>query len=92
MCIRDRLTVAADLEGLDEQINSMMEVGGTIMVGNTSRVARICTVCGKEGKDTDIKRHIEANHITGVSHICNICGKSSRSKNALRAHMARNHK
>ena len=86
------LTVAADLEGLDEKINSMMEVGGTIMVGNTSRVARICTVCGKEGKDTDIKRHIEANHITGVSHICNICGKSSRSKNALRAHMARNHK
>ena len=87
-----QLKVTADLDGVEEQINSMMELGETIMVGNRSRVARICTVCGKEGQHTDIKRHIEATHITGVSHTCNICGKSSRSKNALRAHIARNHK
>merc|ERR1712129_79260 len=85
-------TVAADLEDMEEQINSMMEQGGTIMVGNSNRVARICTVCGKEGQHTDIKRHIEASHITGVSHNCNICGKTSRSRHALRAHMSRDHK
>jgi len=86
------LTVAADLEGVEEQINSMMELGGAIMVGNSSRVGRVCTVCGKEGHITDIKRHIEAKHITGVSHTCNICGKTSRSTNALRVHTANNHK
>jgi len=85
-------TVAADLEGVEEQINSMMELGGTIMVGNSNRVARVCTVCGKEGQHTDIKRHIEAVHITGASHTCNICGKTSRSQNSLRQHMANNHK
>jgi len=86
------LTVAADLQALDEQINSMMELGGTTIVGNQSRIARVCTVCGKEGQHTDIKRHIEAAHITGVSHNCNICGKTSRSRHALRAHMSRDHK
>jgi len=86
-------TVAADLEGMEEQINSMMELGGTYSHGGTtSRVSSICTVCGKEGHRSDIKRHIEANHITGVSHTCNICGKTSRSKNALRVHMAKNHR
>ena len=86
------LTVAADLKGLDEQINSMMELGGDITVGNLKKIARVCTVCGKEGYITDIKRHIEAAHITGVSHNCNICGKTSRSRHALRAHMSRDHK
>jgi len=86
------LTVAADLQVLDEQINSMMELGGTTIVGNRSRMARVCTVCGKEGYITDIKRHIEAAHITGVSHNCNICGKTSRSRNDLRAHISRDHK
>jgi len=86
------LTVAADLQGLDEQINSMMELGGAITVGNLKKIARVCTVCGKEGYITDIKRHIEAAHITGVSHNCNICGKTSRSRHALRAHISRDHK
>ena len=85
-------TVVANLEGLDEQINSMMELGGTTMIGKQSTVGRVCTVCGKEGYITDIKRHIEANHITGVSHNCNICGKTSRSRRGLRVHISKDHK
>jgi len=78
------LTVAADLQNLDDKIKSM-----TMISENKSkdgRAARICKVCGKEGKRDHIKDHIEANHITGISHTCNISGKTSRTRNGLRRH------
>ena len=61
---------------LDEEIRSMMEVSkNMVQIGNFTRRAKICKVCGKEGHGTDIKRHIEANHITSqISHSCDICG------------------
>ena len=31
--------------------------------------AKVCKVCGKEGHATDIKRHIENNHLEGVSTV-----------------------
>ena len=37
--------------------------------------------CGKEGRPTDIMRHIEANHLEGVSISCNHCDKFFRSTN-----------
>merc|ERR1719319_980838 len=84
-------TVAADLQDLEEQIKSMMEVGDHMDKYNTGKT-RICKVCGKEGHLTMIKRHIESSHITGVSHTCNICGKTSRSRNALGMHKSTYHK
>jgi len=86
-------TVVADLEGLDEQIKAMMEISENALGGAYGNLkARACKVCGKEGKDFDIRRHIESNHITGVSHSCNVCGKTSRSRHALRVHMSSYHK
>merc|ERR1712129_119727 len=68
-------TVTADLQDLDDKINSMMEATETnIYSGNAKRKIYLCKVCGKEGELTHTKMHIEANHITGVSHTCNICG------------------
>jgi len=85
-------TVAADLQDLEDQIKSMMEpTGKTIYSGNRTRKIYICKVCGKEGDLTDIKRHIEAHHITGVSHTCNICRKTVRSRDALRQHKSTSH-
>jgi len=94
VAVVDPYTVAADLQDLDEQINSMMEVsenlvGGSGIHGN--RKARVCKVCGKEGHQANIKAHIEANHITGASHPCNICGKTSRSRHGLRLHKTKEH-
>ena len=78
---------------MDEEIRSMMEVSkNMVQIGNFTRRAKICKVCGKEGQKTDIMRHIEANHITNqVSHACDICGKVSRSRNGLRLHKAKEH-
>merc|ERR1712129_399373 len=94
VAVVDPYTVAADLQDLDEQINSMMEVsenlvGGSGIHGN--RKARVCKVCGKEGHQANIKAHIEANHLTGPSHPCNICGKTSRSRHGLRLHKTKEH-
>ena len=84
--------VPADVEDWQEQIKSMMEVGETISYGKENRTSRICKICGKQGKETDIKRHIDSNHLTGVSHTCNNCGKSSSSRDGLRRHMLNYHK
>ena len=85
--------VNADLQLLNEQVKSMMEISdNTIITGNRTTRAFICKVCGKEGHPTNIKTHIEANHITSdVDHSCDICGKSSRSRNGLRLHKAKEH-
>ena len=80
---------SVDLEGLDYQIESMIELSeNTIKTGSIARKARTCKVCGKEGILTDIKRHIEALHITGASHPCGICGNTFRSRCGLALHIA----
>merc|ERR1712129_15879 len=71
-------TVAADLQDLDERIESMMEVGGKpIYYGSTKKISRICKICGKEGETGNIKKHIKANHIPG---------KARKTWKSLRAH------
>ena len=84
-------TVAADLQDLDDKIKSMMEVSKNKNDGNTAGLKRICNVCGKEGEQSNISRHVEATHITGVSHTCKICGTTKKTRHAIRRHM-RQHK
>ena len=87
----------SDLQMLDEQINSMMETGEKRMPYKVKgkvcfEKARICKVCGEEGRMTVIKAHIEAKHITGVTHTCDICGNSAKTKNSLVAHKSKYHR
>ena len=86
--------ISEEVQKLDEQIRSLMEVSETILtIGNRTVRAKICKVCGKEGQTANIMTHIESNHITtsNLSHSCDICGKNSRSKNGLRLHKAKEH-
>ena len=88
-----KTTVDADLDQLDEQIKSMMDSTENFMTrknGDRHR-AYICKVCGKEEEESNLKSHIEANHISNLSHSCDICGKTSRSRNGLRHHKAKVH-
>ena len=85
-------TMSLGLQQLDEQINAMMESSeNTVQIGERTVRAHTCKVCGKQGQSLDVKRHIEANHITGITHSCEICGKISRSKNELNQHRIRVH-
>jgi len=58
----------------------------TIQEGENMIKATICTVCGKEGKLSQIKDHIEAKHLEGVSIPCNYCEKTFRSRRRMSYH------
>ena len=87
------MIVNVEAQKLDEQVKSMMTTTETKMTyGNQTRKIFACNVCGKEGNDTNIKTHIEANHIvSNITHTCDICGKTSRSRDGLRQHKAKEH-
>ena len=78
---------------IDKQIKSMMHSTDHYITYKNGKQKRafICKVCGKEAKDVDIRRHIEAMHIRNVSRICDICGKTSSSRNGLRNHIFKVH-
>ena len=73
---------------LDEQIKSMMTTTeNEITIGQQTRKAYACTVCGKEAQRTNIMNHIEAKHIdNNISHPCDICGKIYKTREILRKH------
>ena len=84
--VADRSIGLVDMKKLDEHVKLMMEKSQ--MKGSEY----ICKVCGKEGQGTNMKNHIEANHLEGLSIPCNHCSKTCRSRGALWIHNKRNHK
>ena len=83
--------VCQDLQELDIQVKSMMEMSQNLVPSRKEK-ARICKVCGKEGAGYTIRDHIEANHLEGVVLPCNACGKTYRSRTALSHHKALKHR
>ena len=79
-----------DLHELDGKIKSLMVLGQN-MTPDGKKTATVCQVCGKEGYRTQIRDHIEANHVDGVSIPCSLCEKTFRSRSSLRMHKY-NHK
>ena len=56
---------SGNLEELDETVKSMM-VKSTNFAVNRKTFADICKVCGKEGLGSNIKNHIEINHLDNI--------------------------
>ena len=88
------LAIPANLLGnfdeLEERVRSMMEKSQNKTAGG-KHLAYNCTVCGKEGRGTYIKDHIETNHLEGVKIPCNLCGNTFRSRKRVLDHKARQH-
>ena len=84
---------SGDLDQLEEMVKSMMEKSNNMCQNsrNANQKADRCKVCGKEGKGSNIKDHIEANHIEGIFLPCNLCGKTFRSRKGLGNHKASVH-
>ena len=61
-----------DLQELEERVKSMMGKSQN-KNANGHQFAYVCKVCGKEGESTQIKNHIEANHLEGIIIPCNFC-------------------
>ena len=85
---------SSDLEELllDARVISMMEKSGNYLANKGKKRAHMCKICGKEDERSNIKDHIEANHLEGIVIPCNFCEKTFRSRNALRSHILRQHK
>ena len=84
--------VSVGLQNLDETIKSMITYGDRIKSGSQAgKKIVICSVCGKEGQNTNIRDHIEATHIDGVDHPCNFCEKTFRSRQLFRRHNTNKH-
>ena len=82
--------ISGDFQHLDETVKSMMETSQSILP--SGRFGKRCKVCGKEGRNTDIINHIEANHLEGAALPCKFCEKVSSSRNGLKSHVSRCHK
>ena len=78
---------------LDQKIETMISrVENTIRHGPKGMfTVSVCKVCGKEGQKSNIKDHIEANHMEGIAIPCNFCERTFRSRSALRHHNSRSH-
>ena len=86
------LAIPDNLEELDQRVMSMMEKSQNSRKSkNRHEKAYICRVCGKEDERSNMKNHIEANHLEGIIIPCNLCDKTFRSRNALRLHRYKNH-
>ena len=85
------IPLSGELEDLNNKVKAMLEKTHNV-AGNGKKAAYICKVCGKEGEYSNVKRHIESNHLEGVLIPCNLCGKTSRSRHALAMHMRNMHK
>ena len=82
--------ISGDFQELDNKTTSMMTK--TSIKNARGKPLYKCTLCGKEAPHTNLKNHIEANHMEGISIPCNLCEKSFRSRNALAIHKHSYHK
>ena len=90
----DDFTICTEIQEVEERIKTMMRTNeGERLTGGQERqgFVRVCNVCGKKGTMTNIKEHIESQHITGISLPCNQCLNLFKSRKSLRNHKYKNH-
>ena len=78
---------SGDFQELDDNIKSMIT-----KKKDGINFFHACIVCGKEGTYSQIKKHIETNHVVGVIIPCHFCKKVLKSRDALRQHKLTRHK
>ena len=87
------LVISNNLSGeidLEKKVRSLMKESQNNYL-NTKRKAKICKVCGKEGKGNAIKLHIEVTHLEKVVVSCNLCDKTFRSRQTQNQHQRKHH-
>ena len=87
--VRARKEISEGLRELERQTHLKMEK--TSRTTSSGPIYK-CKVCGKEGRNAQLKAHIQANHLEGFSLPCNFCEKTLRSKYSLKGHKSVYHK
>ena len=89
----DTLAVPAyfekELLEYDQKVRSMMQKTDNWRLTKlgTKEKSRLCAVCGKEGRGSNIRDHIENNHMEGFHIPCKFCETTFETRMALRAHV-----
>ena len=77
------------IEEVDAEINDLMRKSSN----EFCQTIWECVACGKTvTHKIDMSRHIESTHIEFPGVCCHLCGKLSKTRNALRSHIATVHK
>merc|ERR1712129_686398 len=69
-----------EIQALDEKVRSFMQKSQNLAKRGNRRA-----------ENTEMKNHIEANHLEGFSIPCNYCEKTFRTRNGLRHHKKEKH-
>ena len=78
------------LQDIDKKCKSLMEKTSTKLPNGN--LLYKCTACGKVAIRTQMKNHIEENHLEGEFLPCNLCEQTFNSGDLLANHVHRNHK
>ena len=82
--------VSGNFHELEAKVNSLMEKSRNKTADGKQSAYR-CTLCGKEGRGTNIKYHIEASHLQGVLIPYNFCEKTFSTRHVLKQHTPKCH-
>ena len=81
--------IVLDVSSVDELLESFM----VKVVDENHMPVWQCNECGKMSKYiTNMKGHIEANHVQGLKFNCSYCEKIFKSRASLRNHVSNFHK
>ena len=81
---------SGNIDEHEARVSSLMEKSQN-KTADGKKLAYLCTMCGKEGHLTNIKDHIETNHLQGVNIPCNLCEKTFRSRKRVLDHKTKQH-
>ena len=79
---------SSDVKQLDIRVKALMEKSQKMISNGPLKQTKafVCKVCGKEGRPSNIRNHIEANHLDGIALPCDNCGKTFSARQNLSCH------
>ena len=87
--IENNPLLCVDISQLADTISGLMTYSKNLDGG----IFWHCGMCEMQMKRKhNMKRHVEAFHVSGFVHSCNICGSKHKTKAAVEAHMYQNHR
>ena len=78
---------------LEEKVNAMVTKTDHKLFGSEQwkRMAFLCNVCGLEGTNRNVRKHVEAKHFERDPLPCDQCEKSCKTRRALGEHKMKYH-
>ena len=82
-----------EIKELEEKVDAMVTKTDPKLFGaeQWKRMAFLCKVCGLEGTNRNVRKHVEAKHLERDPLPCNQCEKTCKTRRALGEHKMKYH-